>query len=152
MQTSSSKLYASALAVLGVLVLWSVAQIFVRGSFLLHVPGAGVGLHVMHWFGLVASPLGRLVIGVMLLAIAVQYFRGRLIVPVSRVAAAGKVFAAIGLFAGIAFFAWQIFVHSQGPQASIFVYFGPANFWISFLCAGVGLVEGSRILDVARTG
>lgn len=77
---------------------------------------------------------------------ALSHAKGQLPIPNTMPVQIGRSLAILGLFAGVAFFAWRFYIQRQGPQASIFLFFGPANFWLSALYAGIGLVEGSRIL------
>lgn len=145
---TTSRLYATALALLGVTLVFSVLQLMYRGVFITTVPGAGSILHILQWLGLLVAPVGRLVIGVVLILIAFHHLKGRLPIPATSAARIGKTLAIIGLFAWLVFISWTLYIIRQGPQASIFLRFGPANFWLSFLCAGIGLVEGGRILSM----
>jgi len=119
-----------------------------REVFVTTVPGVGNILHFLHWFGLIMATVGRLVLGVIVLLIAFHHLKGRLPIPSTVAAGIGKAIAIIGFFAGLAFLSWTFYIKSQGPQASIFLLFAPASFWLGFLYVGIGLVEGSRILSL----
>lgn len=60
----TSRLYATALAFLGVFLIFSSGQFILGGGYFTSVPGAGGLLHVLNLFSIVMAPVGRLVIGV----------------------------------------------------------------------------------------
>ncbi len=94
------------------------------------------------------TALGRVVIGIVLIRMAVSYAKGQIETLNTVPARIGRLLAILGLFAGVLFFAWRMYVLRQGPAASIFLLFGPGDFWLSAISAGIALVEGTRILGL----
>lgn len=120
MHRYSRHLYPAALALLGIILCFSAGQSLLGGGYFISVPGAGGLLYASNLFGIGMTALGRVVIGIVLIRMAVSYAKGQIETLNTVPARIGRLLAILGLFAGALFFAWRMYVLRQGPAASSF--------------------------------
>lgn len=144
----SSRLYATAMSALGFSLVVPATQAALNLGPLTWA-GSHTSMQALAWLPLIAAGLSQLLVGLVLIAVAARYLLGLLHVPEGSVAASGRTVSAWGLGAMAGFLIWQA-VDGEPASLPLMGVLSSMNFGSALLMAGVALVEGSRLVEIAR--
>jgi hypothetical protein len=150
-----SSVYTAGVALLALASFALAGHGFLMGGVFYMLPLWSNTVQLMLWLSALAAPLSELVIGLVLAGLALQYIGGRLRLPSTASANIGRKLTTFAVGSAMLFTVWQVFqsmMYGNPLHVWLFISINPLYFWMSVLMAGVVMVEGSRIREIARVG